>query len=275
MSYLIIAVFMLVAIVYAVYRSSIGLWERQDRVIFSILTGALDADWDIPADIRALRRNIYCKLAYHFAPSNLVIRNLCVLALVDKKGNNRKIIPLIEKLIDEKNWLWKEGYSYWLDVRPILVKWGESFSSIIIPRWTPQIESAFCRTAYRGADGQLYPCPIGDCTKAPLDAETLNYLPNISVSKMQSYWHQSGVVCNPAVLYNGHTGRVNGKECTKFEYYINAEGKLHVRRDIGKSWVGYDLYQFFDDNPNRPKPTFFQQAAFVITRSWTLSKGRW
>ena len=119
------------------------------------------------SNIYTLKFNLYVKLAYYLSPSNLVIRQLC---LIDLISNNTKNKPKILKLINKigKQTLWLEGYSYWLYTKEILDFYEKFFNLLDIQSFIFSMDISFLRTAYK-FEGVLYPAPFGDLRHIPLE----------------------------------------------------------------------------------------------------------
>ena len=119
------------------------------------------------SDLRSIKSNLYIKLAYYLAPSNLVIRQLCLIDLISNNTKNKhKILNLINKL--GKQTLWLEGYSYWLYTKEILNFYQTSFNLDDIRTFITDMDIGFLRTAYK-FENLLYPAPFGDLRHIPLE----------------------------------------------------------------------------------------------------------
>lgn len=113
------------------------------------------------------KKNLWIKMSDKLAPSNLVIRHYCLIDLYDKKSHNkRKIQNLLDLLGDG---LYKEGYSYWLYVKPFLVEYSKKYK--LFDCFIKDMDLKFQKTAYLGTDGKLYPAPFGDLRHIPLELE--------------------------------------------------------------------------------------------------------
>jgi hypothetical protein len=107
------------------------------------------------------------------APGNLPIRHYCLIDLFKGKAKNKRIIEKqLEKVGDE---IWREGYSYWLFTKPMLVEYWKKFGEFGF--FIKNMNKKFEETAYMGADGKLYPAPFGDLRYVPLEMESQSAKP--------------------------------------------------------------------------------------------------
>jgi len=108
--------------------------------------------------------NVYTSLAYVFAPSNLVIRDICIKDKFHRKVSSHRIFKMMEKLTERVNkyLIWKESYSYWQYTKKAL----ELFD--IYKETADRIDKGFWITSYdKGA--VAFPMMHGDCRHVPLD----------------------------------------------------------------------------------------------------------
>ncbi|MFW6272262.1 MAG: hypothetical protein ACOC2U_00565 [bacterium] len=137
-----------------------------------------------PSEVNKLRQNLWVWLSYRIAPSNLVIRQYCIIDILSKDQNYRnKIIWLLKKLApyDEKNkrfWnkdacIWLEGYSYWLYVKHFLCLYVEKFKDEEISKYIARVDRGFVYSAYR-RNNYLAPAPFGDLRDIPLEESLQN-----------------------------------------------------------------------------------------------------
>lgn len=131
-------------------------------------------------NLNKLKNNLWIKLAYYISPSNIVIRQLCLIDLINGNDNHRhKIVHLMNLLTGD---LWLEGYSYWKQLKPFILKWSnkyfQSFSAVI-----KDIDNNFQRTAYKGSDDLLYPAPFGELKKECLEDCLQNKDPEKKIKK--------------------------------------------------------------------------------------------
>jgi len=119
-----------------------------------------------------LERNLWVWTATDMAPSNLVVRQLCLIDLFSGKTYNYELI--IEQL-DRVGGigLWREGYSYWKYVKPFLVKYYKVFKFPGIKLYVDQMDKRFMMSSYLLTDDLPRPAPFGDVADVGLDHEIL------------------------------------------------------------------------------------------------------
>lgn len=124
-------------------------------------------------NIQKLEKNIWIKAAYKIAPSNLVIRQYCLIDLIKNYPHHSlKIYKLVDKLsYGASNRLWLEGYSYYIYTLLILQPWINKFNSNYlvnnIDEIIKEVNKNFLHTAYY-RNGVLFPAPFGDVRDQPL-----------------------------------------------------------------------------------------------------------
>jgi len=214
--------------------------QLQDKIIGQLQIGEPVS----PKDIKKLKKNLWVKVAEKMAPNNLVIRNLCILALTTGESwhYKRRIMNLIYKIRGAD--LWKEGYSYWRYTKTVLFMYAKFFDYISIKMFIESIDKEFQETAYRRNDGYLYPAPFGDVRNEPLEACLQN--PSINCRRkggVSWMWREfkNGFIyyhISPAPLgMNNHTP---GEDQT----IKIIEGFPYLRKY--KVWVPYPFYQGYD-----------------------------
>ena len=211
---------------------------------------------EVPVDsiIRDLKINWWVAGAYKTAPSNLVLRQYCLIDLFDLKSNHsKKIERMISLLSDSSSFrTWAEGYSYWLYTKSCLVPWLDKFkndiSIINIKKAVDAIDAGFALTSYE-RNGIYYPAPYADLWDIPLDsigqdiAEKHIYLDSIVIGQVSKTYTKDTVVYNISakiVGLNGHTivhnqvvHIVDGKPID-FKYYQGYDNKYH---DAKAEWT--------------------------------------
>ena len=215
--------------------------QLQDKIIYQIQNNQ-KVD---PKDIKKLRNNFWVKIAEKMAPNNLVVRNLCILALFDKRYwlYKRRIMNLIYKLrgVD----LWKEGYSYWLYTKPVLQMYAKFYEYMSINLFIHSIDKEFHETAYVGEDGRLYPAPFGDVRKEPLEDEFQVDVDTRKKDGVSWMWreYKDGEIyyhISPAPL-GGNT------HCPAEEQTVwIRNGKPYLRTKHNKDWIAYPFYEGYD-----------------------------
>lgn len=126
-------------------------------------------------DIRTLKNNYWIKLAFWFAPSNLVVQHYCLLDLCTYESRYVDRIFLILSILTQGSYekIWVEGYGYWGQIRKFLIRYGfllhglRNHKDVPLNRVIREIDIGFFSTAYRN-NGLLYPIPIGDFCKEPI-----------------------------------------------------------------------------------------------------------
>ena len=152
------------------------LWQFQQDLFDSYVAGRRSFSKD---EIDYLKANLPIKIARWLAPSNLVIRHLCLLDLMSKECS---FVSVIKELVDilaynKKNKrvnIWAESYAYWAgDTRPFLIEWVKAvnLSGIDLEdlkATISEINNNFRRTSYE-RNGVSYPAPFGDVWDCPLE----------------------------------------------------------------------------------------------------------
>ena len=121
----------------------------------------------IKKEEKRLKKNMWVKMSECTAPSNLVIRHYCLIDLYKGKSFHRKRIGVqLEILGDE---IWREGYSYWLFTKPLLVEYYKKFNRY--GTFIENMDKKFQEISYLGKDGKLYPPPYGDIRHVSLEKD--------------------------------------------------------------------------------------------------------
>ena len=145
----------------------------QDQCLSAIRGG-----YTITSDkLNLLTGNLWCKFASFFAPSNLVIRQACIIDLtLGRPYHAEKLIDWINKLSYSPGpevgpRIWAEGYSYWEYTIEALSLWLDRFDGSVwekeITSLYNKIDKGFVLTSYL-RDGRWYPAPFGDVRDEPL-----------------------------------------------------------------------------------------------------------
>ena len=128
--------------------------------------------------LKQLTTNKWISIATAFAPSNLTVRQYCLIDFIcHHYFNINKILFNLTKLVYSSKklqyLLWIEGYSYWLYTKPFLKMYLEKIklpddihhklSSFIF-----YIDLGFSISAYR-KNGEIYPAPFGDLRNVKLE----------------------------------------------------------------------------------------------------------
>jgi hypothetical protein len=205
-------------------------------------------------ETKRLKGNCWVKLARWLAPSNLVIRHLCLLDLVQNQPTNyNRIVDQIKKLTywtpKVKELCWAESYSYWLYTKPFLITYKTTFNSGTF--FIEVIDSGFQKTAYF-RDGVLYPALFGDLRDVPLEdflQDPKECLENVSVfpvtktldGKGQTLYTIKGV----PIGLNAHIPKVDSQIIIKdgypipFIWYADNGATIAYRVKYPTKWLEY------------------------------------
>ena len=152
------------------FKSGTALAVQQDTLIASYNRGEKISK-EVLDD---LKNNWWVKTAFVTAPSNLVVRHLALIDLIEgKPGHANDIINLIEKLTYTRadiliNRLWAEGYSYFCYTMDILGVWLNKFNNFTVQSMIRYTELGFIATSYL-REGAYYPALFGDLRVQPLN----------------------------------------------------------------------------------------------------------
>lgn len=127
---------------------------------------------------KRLTKNMWVKMAEGAAPSNLVIRQYCLIDLFKGRASHRRRIGAQLEILGED--IWREGYSYWLFIKPLLIEYQKKFNKY--GDFITQMDIKFQETSYLRKNGKLYPAPFGDLRHVPLEA-SLQSAPPIQKNK--------------------------------------------------------------------------------------------
>lgn len=139
--------------------------------------------------IDSLESNLWVSTAIELCPSNLVIRNLCLVDLLNNESTNKnEIHKQLEWLGTE---LWQEGYSYWRYTIPYLAAYADAFN--YFQDYINAINYKFRLSAYKLND-TLYPAPFGDIMRIPLENQDSMYLDSVSLFPIKKTTLIPGIV---------------------------------------------------------------------------------
>ena len=149
-----------------------------------LLRAYLNKEPILEKEIQNLEKNVWVKAAQEMAPSNLVIRQLCLIDLFRNSPKHDKEIRNLILCLSYDGKIWSEGYSYWLFTRQVLDVWRVRFDVEQIRELITSIDQGFMDTAYlRGK--VWYPAPYGDVSNIPLSTP-LQYISNLTKEKPKS-----------------------------------------------------------------------------------------
>lgn len=157
-----------------VFTNGSALAIQQDTLIEMIKRG----DKVSSKTLRELKINWWIRRAYRAAPGNLVIRQYCIIDLIEEKPKHerkiKKMINLLSKISDGDKFLtYAEGYSYWKYTLEALSLWEDRFNDKEVSDAIDKINKGFVYTSYK-RDDLFYPAPFGDLRDQPLDIESQN-----------------------------------------------------------------------------------------------------
>ena len=123
-------------------------------------------------EIQQLENNLWVRSAAKLAPSNLVIRQWCLIDLLRNKPDHSLNVNKFVKCMSYNKQIWCEGYSYWLYTRSILDAWVKIFywdtNVKNIGEIITSVDMGFVKTAYKRGN-LFYPAPYADIRNEPLD----------------------------------------------------------------------------------------------------------
>jgi len=136
------------------------------------------------AIIDSLKGNLWVKSAAILAPSNLVVRQWCLIDLFQNSPRHaQKLINILNRVGPVNTLkggnnvrLWLEGYSYWAYTLNVLQIWMDRFvissnyKSLIIKSIVREIDNGFIESSYM-KDGKMMPVPFGDLREGPLSVD--------------------------------------------------------------------------------------------------------
>jgi hypothetical protein len=134
--------------------------------------------------------------------------------------------------------MWSEGYSYWLYVKPFIIKYYEIFSNTrsTLISVVSEIDQNFYRTAYlRGS--VLYPAPFGDLRDVPLEPayqqprEDINFISCANLQKDGNVYYIQGlpIGLNAHVPYNSRKVSIINGVPVDFVFYTGYDKKYPTR----------------------------------------------
>lgn len=216
---------------------------------------------------KRLTRNMWVKMAESLAPSNLVIRQYCLIDLYKGKTFHRKRIKNQLNILGKD--IWREGYSYWLYVKPLLFEYHKKFN-----RYGPFIEDMdrkFQETSYLWKDGKLYPAPFGDIRRSPLENEFQSGLP-IQSSK-DLYPLSIEVIFPDTIVYKikGSALGFNTHIPLEDQIVVTTTDTIYINK-CDNSQVPFEWYKGYDkkyeDKSAEFKDTFNWRRIISLKEMW-------
>jgi len=139
--------------------------------------------------IDSLSNNLWVTMAIELCPSNLVVRNLCLIDIVNSKPNNLDIIK--SQLVLLGSGLWLEGYNYWIYTKPFIELYYTKFG--YFKSYIDSMDLMFRLSAYSIND-IIYPAPFGDVSNKPLENQDSIYIDNFSIRPLVKKTLIKGVI---------------------------------------------------------------------------------
>jgi len=184
-------------------------------------------------ELLRLKNNIWIFFAKYLAPSNLVVRQYCLMDLIINDSKHQLIIIKLMHMLGEG--LWLEGYSYWLYTKEILEVYGRKLRIGYITKFIKDLDLRFKRTSYKCRDGKYYPPLFGDLEFISLE----EHLQDNIEDRYVSIWPISKEVDGGIVKYNIRA------TAFRFNVHVPKKSSIHLVEDeIVKSkfkwYEGYD-----------------------------------
>lgn len=144
--------------------------EYQDSLLAVYKTGE-----KVPKGIiNNLEENTWVKTANEISPNNIVIRQYCLIDLLNGEPEHYEDIIRNVKTLSYNGEIWAEGYTYWEYTYVFLSVWVEKFSTVSDMRDLSSniegIKTGFVKTSY-WRDSLCYPAPFADLRDVPLNPE--------------------------------------------------------------------------------------------------------
>lgn len=240
-----------------------GVADLQDRVFKKIQDSSEITD----KDYKDIQNNIWIDYAYRLAPSNLVVRHLCLRDFLSGTSNNDwRIWSQLRYLTSgDKAPLWMEGYSYWLYTKPFLLEYVTRFPAptACIKYIVEKIDESFALSGY-DRDGVHYPAPFGDLSDIPLEGHLQNITPVLDF-KCSYLTKTAGNIYYVKKSYLGFNAHVPSKD----ETYIIKNGIPYLNGNPTREFEWYEGWDkkyptIWDElkvyiNVQRIRSAFFQR----------------
>lgn len=206
-------------------RNGTALAKAQDSLMALYIKG----DTIGQNTLDSLENNLWIKASARICPSNLVIRQWCLVDLFKKKPDHTAPIRNMVELLSYEAQSWAEGYSYWCYTKDFIIKWLNEFENNEIRHLVRLIDRSFALTCYyKGLIA--YPAPYGD-----LRDETLRVAPE------HTFEGRVAII------------EITRKDTIKYKIYGEAIGlNTHIPIDTTKIKIvdgipaGFKFYQGYD-----------------------------
>ena len=231
----------------------------QDNLIKKLQTRYSDKYYVSDKEIRDdeyladdMSQNKWVKLARRVAPNNLVLRQYCLIDILNQRPYNYdKIYKLISQLspVSPNGRLWLEGYTYWLYCKEVLYLYSKVFEekyrpnvSIPLSLIIVEIDNCFQKTSYSDNLDFLYPAPVGALRKVSLEnhlQDNRMSIPNISIHPIKKMTNgimkyevkKSLLGFNTHVPDRNYVATINGGCVENFEFYKGFDKKYKTKWD--------------------------------------------
>ena len=170
------------------FDSGKKLADQQDNLL-----GLIEKGVYIPSKMaKLLEKNLWIMLASKIAPGNLVIRQWCIIDIIEEVPMHLEKITKMMDLLSYKNnnklRIYAEGYSYFLYTMKAINLWIKKFEIYVkmdaLKELIYSIQLGFLNTSYE-RDGVKYPAPFGDLRNEPLKMRIeTNHFTNYNESKI-------------------------------------------------------------------------------------------
>lgn len=195
---------------------------------------------------KEMSKNIWVKIARKVAPNNLVLRQYCLIDILNRSPDNYdKIYKLISQIspVSPNGRLWLEGYTYWLYCKTVLSMYSEFFEnkhrcniSIPLSLIIVEIDNCFQKISYSDYLNVLYPAPFGDLRKTSLENHLQDEkmcIPNLSIYPVKKMSNESVKyeVKKSLLGFNTHTpdrtykAKIGEVMIENFKFYHGFENK--------------------------------------------------
>lgn len=244
------------------FQHGTDLANYQDALFKEISNGATIST----SVLKQLTTNKWISLSTYLAPSNLTVRQYCLIDIVCHHFFNiNNILSNLSNLVyfskNLKYLLWVEGYSYWLYTKPFLEMYLEKVKlpDEIFQKLTSfmnDVDLGFSVTAYKKNDG-IYPVTFGDLRYIKLVNQTDLIKDEISIGPILKHGSMYYINKQP-VGFNLHTNN------SEFIVDIHNDKAYVINSDKEIEYKFYESYE-------KKYPTFLSELNEMITCRRVLS----
>jgi hypothetical protein len=180
------------------------------------------------------RFNAWVWLASRIAPNNLVLRHYMLQHIILGKDTDKQVHKQIEKLAVQYQgeYLWAEGYSYWMYVRAILIAYIRLTQDPVLKGCLSATEESFAKFSFEHL-GTIYPPIYGDCRKVKLSPIDPNDF---------KLFNSEPEIYHPLVHFKNRV----------YDYYRYPLGgnthtqKQNVTDNYNKGYIDFDKHKFYE-----------------------------